>query len=165
MGRASSATLAVFACVVAWNVGCSSADGPAAQLPGSMEVPGWVRSGPVTVCDSDSELYTQIDGGAAKYIEHNWRASAWTQYTQGTWTLSLAVHDMGTADFALSIFNFDLPVSHLDFAPNAVVDLGLDTAYAAKAHDGLYYIEASIDERSDAALSALERFVLVILAK
>lgn len=154
----------MFAGAVGGNAGCSSANGPAAKLPASLDA-GWVRSGSVTVIDSDTELYTQIDGAAPKYIERGWRASAYAEYRQAAWTSSVAVHDMGTADFALAIFNFDLPVARLEFAPNAVADLGMPTAYPAKAYDGLYYIEASIDERSDAALAAIERLVLAVLAQ
>ncbi len=164
MKRAVSAALVVLACAVGANAGCSSENGPAAKLPTSLEA-GWVRSGPVTVVDSDTELYTQIDGAAPKYIERGWRASAYANYRQAAWTLTVAVHDMGTPDFALAIFNFDLPVTRVEFAPNAVADLSLPTAYRANAHDGLYYVEASIDERSDAALAALEQFVLAVLAK
>ena len=72
---------------------------------------------------------------------------------------------MGTPDNAQSLFEFDLPVSRVQInnLPSAVVDLGLPSAYAAEAVVGQYCIEVSIDDRSDAALDYVQKFVVATM--
>lgn len=109
--------------------GCSSTDGPATKLPGSLQVPGWIRSGPVTVLETDTDLYTHIDGAAPAYIQYGWRRAAYGQYTQGTWTLELAIHEMDSAYDAQSIFDRMLPPARVTLAPSCVVDVSMPASY------------------------------------
>jgi hypothetical protein len=102
-----------------------------------------------------------------------WVASVYATYQQGGSSIQVALHNMSSPEFAQSIFNFDLPVAREEISwdttnpslkvPNAVIDLGLPTAYAAKAYTDKYYIEVSIDDRSDAAKVYLKTFTLQIL--
>ncbi len=157
-------------------LGCSGI--PDHSLPGMLpvdnEVESWVRIGPPTVVSTDTQLYNQIDGAAPKYIDRGWQGSVYATYDQGGLDMQVAIHDMGNSDNAESIFNYDLPVSRIVISntdpndplgarPNAVVDMGLPTTYPAKAFIGRYYLEVSIDDRSDAALVSIEAFTSEIL--
>jgi len=148
--------------------GCSDKSEPstAGMLPASKAVESWVRQSPPTMITSDTALYTQIDGAAPKYIDRGWVSSAYATYDQGGATMQVAIHDMGNSENAQAIFDYDLPVSRIGINEDstAVVDMGLTTAYASKAHSGRYYIEVSIDEKSDAALASLKAFTLTILS-
>jgi hypothetical protein len=72
---------------------------------------------------------------------------------------------MGSSANAQELYTFDLPISSAQIGnlPNAVVDLGLPNAYVAEAYAGSYCIEVSIDDRSDPALDAVQKFVLATL--
>lgn len=146
-----------------------------ARLPASNEIGTWTLSGAPVPISTDTALYNQIDGAAPKYIERGWVASVYATYQQGGSSIQIALHDMGSDGFAQSIFNYDLPVAREEISwvkdpknpsaspPNAVIDLGLATAYAAKAITDRYYIEVSIDDRSDAAKVYIKTFTLQIL--
>jgi len=49
------------------------------------------------------------------------------------------------------------------FGDNVVLDMGLATAYATKAFTGRFYIELSIDEKSDPGKESIKLFTLQIL--
>jgi hypothetical protein len=144
------------------------------RLPASNEIGTWTLSGTPSPITTDTGLFNQIDGAAPKYIANNWVASVYATYQQAGGSIQVAIHDMGTQDFAETMFNIDLPVSKLVLSstdpaapggarPDAVVDLGLPAAYKAIAFTEHYYIEVSIDDRSDAALVYLKTFTLFVL--
>jgi hypothetical protein len=146
-----------------------------ARLPGSNEIGSWALSGTPSPINTDTALYNQIDGGAPKYIDRGWIASVYATYQQSGGSINVAIHNMGTKENAESIFNVDLPPSRIEISripdpanpsatiPNAVVDLTLATAYKANAFVDQFYIEVSIDDRSDAALVYVKTFTLQIL--
>jgi hypothetical protein len=146
-----------------------------ARLPASNEVGTWALSGTPAMISTDTALYNQIDGGAPKYIDRGWLASVYATYQQGGGSIQVAIHNMSTVSNAEAIFGYDLPVSRLSInqipdpanpsakIDNAVVDMGLPTAYKAIAFDNQYYIEVSIDDHSDAALVFVKTFTLLIL--
>ena len=154
-------------CVLSASAGCGGTRSLASRLPANNEIDTWTLDGPPAVADSVADLYNQIDGGATKYTNRGWVASVYAIYQQDASLVQVAIHDMGNSDNAQSLFNFDLPVSRvqIDNLPNAVVDMGLPNAYAAEAYAGQYDIEVSIDERSDAALNDVQRFVLATLKR
>jgi hypothetical protein len=145
------------------------------RLPASNEIGAWSLSGTPTLVSTDSALYNQIDGGAPKYIDLGWVASVYATYQQSSGSIAISIHNMGTSENAQQIFNRYLPPSRIAISsisdpanpkstiPNAVVDMGLSTAYAATAFVDQYYIEVSIDDRSDAALVYVKTFTLQIL--
>jgi hypothetical protein len=146
-----------------------------ARLPATNEIGTWALAGTPSMVSTDTALYNQIDGGAPKYIDRGWIASVYATYQQSGGSIQVAIHNMANLDNAEAIFNYDLPVSRVVIStmpdpanpsatiPNAVVDMGLPTAYQAKAFSGQYYIEVSIDDRSDAALVYVKTFTLQIL--
>jgi hypothetical protein len=149
-----------------------------ARLPVSNEIGTWVLAGTPTMVSTDTGLYSQLDGGAPKYIDRGWIAGVFATYQQSGGSLQAWIQNMGTPDNAQTIFNFDLPNSRLTISttqdpknpndpnakiPNAVVDIGLPTSYKAFAFVDQYYIEVSIDDRSDAALVYVKTFTLQIL--
>jgi hypothetical protein len=146
---------------------CGDTSSPASRLPASDEIDGWTLVGAPAVIASDTALYNQIDGGAPKYLDRGWKSGAYATYQRGASSLQVAVHDMGTSDNAESIFQLDLPVSRvqIDNLANTAVDTTLPTAYFAEAFAGQYYIEISVDDRSDAALTDLERFVRATMSR
>lgn len=145
------------------------------RLPATNEVGTWALAGTPAMISTDTALYNQIDGAAPKYIDRGWTASVYATYQQGGSSVQVAIHNMATDQNAEAIYNFDLPVSRLEInripdptnpsetIANAVVDMGLPTAYKAIAFDRQYYYEVSIDDRSDAALVYLKTFTLLIL--
>jgi hypothetical protein len=146
-----------------------------ARLPASNEVGTWTLSGTPAIISTDTALYSQIDGGAPKYLDRGSLGSVYATYQQGGSSIQVDIHNMGTPTNAEIIFNYDLPVSRLVIntisdpanptakTDNAVVDMGLPTAYKANAFTGQYYIEVQIDDRSDAALVFVKTFTLLIL--
>jgi len=140
------------------------------RLPVTNEIGNWALSGTPTIVSNDTALYSQIDGGAPKYIDRGWISSVYAVYQQGGGSIQVAIHNLGTPDFAQSLYTFDLPPSRQTIStlpdgitPNAVLDIGLQTAYAAEAIVGQYVIEVNIDERSDAALAYVKTFTMEIL--
>jgi len=144
------------------------------RLPASNEIGTWTLAGTPTLVSTDTALYAQIDGAAPKYIDRGWVASVYATYQQGGGSIQVAIHNMGGPQNAEDLFNMDLPVSRIELAktdpnepggsrPNAVVDMGLQTAYRAFAFVDKYYIEVNIDDRSDAALVYVKTFTLQVL--
>jgi hypothetical protein len=158
-GAAGSVTGGTSGCVPASNTS------PSAMLPASNEIGGWALTAAPALINTDMDLYGMIDGAAPKYIDHRWVRSAYATYQQasGGSTLQVAVHDMGTAENANTLFDFDLPASRLALGPNAVLDMGLTVSYVARGWTGPYYVEVSLDDHSDAALVYVRTFVLNIL--
>ena len=146
--------------------GCGSSS-PSSRLPASAEIDAWTLSAAPTVLNTNTALYSQIDGGAPKYIDRGWVSGVYATYQQGGSTIQVALHDMGTANNAQAIFQYDLPLSRVTIGTYAyaVVDMGLPTAYKANAAANKFYIEVSIDERSDAALDYVKRFTLAIIGR
>lgn len=154
-------------CLGLFAVACSSEPGNPliGMLPADLEVDAWVRTASPTLLKTDAELYNQIDGGAPKYIDHGWQGSSYVAYGQAGQIVYVAIHDMGSTDNAQAIFNRYMPPSRVALTgfDSAVVDTGLATAYAGTAFAGRYYIEVSIDDRSDAALASVQAFLRAIL--
>jgi len=134
-------------------------------LPADKEVGDWTRSGQARLISEESGLYAQIDGAAPKYIDRGWSRSVYAEYRQGSRNIQVAIHDMASDTNALSLYDYDLPPAREPVADreNLVVDVGLATSYAAKAYTGTYFIELSIDEKSDAAKQSLKLFAIHIL--
>ena len=134
-------------------------------LPADREVGDWVRSGDARQVSEESGLYAQIDGAAPKYIDRGWIRSVYGEYRQGSRSLQVAVHDMGTEAQARNIFSFDLPAARETVSghDDVVIDIGLSNSYAVKAVSKNYYFELAIDEKSDAAKQTLRLFALQVL--
>jgi hypothetical protein len=135
------------------------------MLPADREVGDWQRAGEARMVAEETALYNQIDGAAPKYIDRGWSRSVYAEFRQGSRTIQVAIHDMTSESNAEGIFSYDLPAARQKLAgrDNVVLDMGLATAYATKAHTDRFYIELSIDEKSDAAKESLKLFTLQIL--
>jgi hypothetical protein len=139
------------------------------RLPVTNEIGNWALSGTPAIISNDTALYSQIDGGAPKYIDRGWISSVYAVYQQGGSSIQVQIHNMGTPENAQAIYQFDLPVSRLalntlpDGTVNAVVDMGQSSSYQAEAVVDQYVIEANIDDRSDAALAYIKTFTMEIL--
>jgi hypothetical protein len=145
--------------------GCGGTPSLASRVPANHEIGTWTLDGNPTVADNSTKLHNQINGAAQKYIDRGWVGSVYASYQQGSNTVQVAVHDMGSSANAQALYNFDLPISSVQLGnlPNAFVDLGLPNAYMAEAYAGPYVIEVSIDDRSDPALDTVQKFVLATL--
>ena len=155
---------------------CGSNSGGTGVLPGDQQIGTWKIVGGPFLAKTDVDLYSQIDGAAPKYIERGWVSSAYATYQKdgsGT-SIQVAVHDMGTPENAESMFNVYLPatrtnISYIDESdpagrrPNAIVDMSLASAFAARGFGNRYYLEASIDARTDAVLADLKVFMLELV--
>jgi hypothetical protein len=136
------------------------------MLPADREVGDWSRTGQARLISEETGLYQQIDGAAPKYIDRGWKRSVYVEYRQASRSIQVAIHDMGDEVNAENLYNYDLPaaretvtVSVADDPTAALVlDLGLATAYAAKGHTRNYYLELTIDDKSDAAKASLKLF-------
>jgi len=130
------------------------------MLPADNEVGTWARSGEATLITDESGLYTQIDGGAPKYIERGWVSSVYVKYVQGARNIQVAIHDMGSDSGAQAIYNFSLPAARMPIPgiDNAVVQMDLSAAYSAFAYLDRFYIELNIGSKDDASLSSIELF-------
>src|SRR6202142_984420 len=106
------------------------------MLPADNEVGTWVQTGGVELITDQTGLYNRVDGAAPKYIDRGWVSSVYVNYSQGSRTIQVAIHDMGNDADAQAIYNFALPPARLPIPglPNAVVDMGLASAYAAYAY-------------------------------
>lgn len=134
-------------------------------LPADKEVGDWTRAGAARLVSEETGLYAQIDGAAPRYIDRGWVKSVFVSYQQGGRTMNVAIHDLGSEANAEALFQFDLPPAReaIDGRQNVVLDLGLATSFAVKAVLGSYYLEAAIDEKSDAARQSIKLFALQIL--
>jgi hypothetical protein len=134
-------------------------------LPADNEVGTWVQTGGVQLITDQTGLYNRVDGAAPKYIDRGWVSSVYVNYSQGARTITVALHDMGNDANAQGIFNFAKPAAWqpINGLTNAVVDLGLASAYAAYAYLDRFYIELNISEKDDAALTSIELFMNDIL--
>ena len=147
---------------------CSSHSGPRSlvdMLPPDNKVSPWTRAGDAQLITDQTGLYNRIDGAAPKYIDRGWVSTVYANYSQGARTIQVAIHDMGSDANAESIFNFSEPSSwqSINGLPNAVLDMGLSSAYAAYAYLHHFYIELNISEKTDAARADIERFTNLIL--
>jgi len=138
------------------------------RLPSDNEVGTWTRASDiqlVTGLTGLNGLYNRIDGAAPKYIDRGWVSSVYATYSDGTRTIRVTIHDMGSSVNAQSIYSFSMPAASqpIPNRDNAVLDLGLAGAWAAYAYVDRFYIELSISDKSDAALNAIELFTNDIL--
>ncbi|MBW2278393.1 MAG: hypothetical protein JRF63_12940, partial [Deltaproteobacteria bacterium] len=134
-------------------------------LPGDREVGAWTRQGDPRMISEESGLYQQIDGAAPKYIDRGWERSVYAEYRQGSRSIQVALHDMGTELNAAQIYDYDRPPARepVPGYENLIIDVGLASSYAAKAHTKTFYVELSIDEKSDAAKQSLKLFAIEVL--
>ncbi|MGA7740311.1 MAG: hypothetical protein ABSF35_07770 [Polyangia bacterium] len=134
-------------------------------LPADNEVGTWVQTGGVSLITDQTGLYNKIDGGAPKYIDRGWVASVYVNYSQGSRVIQVTISDMGTDANAEGIYNFALPAARLAIPglTNAVVDMGLASAYAAYAYLDHFYIEINISAKDDPSLTSIELFMNEIM--
>ena len=135
------------------------------MLPADNEVGTWAQSGGVSLITDQTGLYNKIDGAAPKYIDRGWVSSVYVNYSQGSRTITVSIHDMGSDANAQGIFNFAKPAAWqpINNLPNAVLDMGLSGAYAAYAYLDRFYIELSITEKDDASRTSIELFANQII--
>jgi hypothetical protein len=135
------------------------------MLPADNEVGTWVQTGGVELITDQTGLYNRIDGAAPKYIDRGWGSSVYVNYSQGSRTIQVAIHDMGSAANAQAIYNYSLPPAFLAIPglANAVVDMGITSGYSACAYLGRFYVELSIAEKDNAGLTSIESFMSDIL--
>lgn len=134
-------------------------------LPADNEVGAWARASEPTMVSEESGLYAQINGAAPKYIDRGWVRSVFVEYRQGSRNIQISIHDMGDPGQSKDIYDYDLPAAResVEDRDNIVLDLGLATSYAIKANEGSFYIELSIDEKSDPAKQSLKLFAIQVL--
>jgi hypothetical protein len=174
MKRRRSPILLVLALACA---SCGENDrGAIAILPANREVGTWRLIQTPAVVNSESELNSLIGDRASDYLGHGWVSSTYGVYGQdsGDNTIQVAVHDMGTPENAESMFNLVFPIARITVSttsesdpagsrPNAVVDVGLTTAYVAEAFSNRYFIEIYADARTDPALADVKAFTLATM--
>ena len=134
-------------------------------LPADNEIGAWTRAAEPTIISEESGLYAQIDGAAPKYIDRGWVRSVYIEYHQGSRNIQLSIHDMGTEGQAVDLYNYDMPPARepIPDHDNMILDVGLATSYALKAHQANFYIELSIDEKSDSAKQSIKLFGIQII--
>ncbi len=134
-------------------------------LPADREIGDWSLSGAARLISEESGLYQQIDGAAPKYLDRGWVRSVYAEFRQSGRTIQVAIHDLANEANARGLFDFELPPAREPVAKreDVVIDLGLASSYAAKAWMGSYFLELSIDDRSDASKQSLELFSVQIL--
>ncbi|HJX64882.1 MAG TPA: hypothetical protein VJ860_13135 [Polyangia bacterium] len=135
------------------------------MLPADNEVGTWAQTGGAQLITSQSGLYNQIDGGAPKYIDRGWVSSVYVTYSQGSRTIQVQIHDMGTDANAEGIFNYAKPTAWqpINGLPNAILDMSLASAYGGFAHLNRFYIELSITSKDDASRTTIELFTNQII--
>ena len=135
------------------------------MLPAYNEVGTWVQTGGVQLITDQAGMYQRIDGAAPKFIDRGWVASAYVNYSQGSRTIQVAIHDMGTDANSEGIFNYSKPAAWqpINGLSNAVLDMGLSSSYAAYAHVNRFYLELNISEKDDASLTTIELFTNQII--
>ncbi len=139
------------------------------MLPWDNELGTFVRSGtPVYVTD-EGGLYAQIDGAAPKYIDRGWVESVFLDYSQGSTKVSVQIHDMGSPEQAIEMFDYDRPVSYQvlfeDEDSIALLDESLPSGYAVKMRMDRFYVELTIDEKSRSSEILVNLFAQAIKTK
>ena len=135
------------------------------MLPADNEVGTWVQTGGVQLITDQAGLYHRIDGAAPKYIDRGWVSSAYVNYSQGSRTIQVAIHDMGTDANSEGIYNYSKPAAWqpINGLSNAVLDMGLSSSYAAYAYVNRFYLELNITEKDDASRTTIELFTNQII--
>jgi len=93
-------------------------------------------------------LYNRSMAARPSTLIAAWVSSVYVNYSQGNRTIQVAIADMGSVANAQAIYDYVLPASSVAVSgrDNAVVDMGLSTAYAAFAYLDRFYIELNITE-------------------
>ncbi len=139
------------------------------MLPWDKEIGGFARSSSPVYVSDETGLYKKIDGGAPKYLDRGWMESVFQDYVQGSTSLSIQINDMGSAENAQEIFDYDKPISYVvlwdEPDTTAVLDESLASRYAVKMRMGKYYVEISIDEKSKSAEILIDLFAQAVRTK
>ncbi|NMB75707.1 MAG: hypothetical protein GYA21_11340 [Myxococcales bacterium] len=139
------------------------------MLPLDNELGSFKRAGtPVYVTD-EAGLEKQIDGAAPKYVDRGWQEAVFADYTQGSTSVSVVIHDMGSPEQAREMYEYERPVSHevlwQEPESEALLDQGLPTAYAVKMRLDQYFVELTVDEKSKSSEILIELFAENIRTK
>jgi len=96
------------------------------RLPPNNEVGTWTRVSDIQLVTDLTEFYNRIDGAAPKYIDRGWVSSVYATYSDGTRTIQVAIHDMGSRQVPIHLQLLDArrEPGHPG-RDNAVLDLGL----------------------------------------
>lgn len=139
------------------------------MLPWDKEIGGFARSSSPVYVSDETGLYKKIDGGAPKYLDRGWMESVFQDYVQGSTSLSIQINDMGSAQNAQEIFDYDKPISYVvlwdEPDTTAVLDESLASSYAVKMRMDKYYVELSIDEKSKSAEILIDLFAQAVRTK
>jgi hypothetical protein len=138
-------------------------------LPRDDELGAMKRAGSTAYVTDEGGLYAQIDGAAPKYLERGWVESVFQDYAQGSTRVGVQIHDMGSPENALSMFDYDRPLSYVALwdEPDsaALLDQGLPAGYAVKMRLERYYVELAIDEKTKASEILIGLFAGTIRAR
>jgi hypothetical protein len=114
-GRATPRGVALLAAVVIWSLGCGGGPAsdvpgdapvaPAMLLPGTDDLPGWVRSSEPEIFAADT-LYEYIDGQAPFFLDYGFEELATAEYTEvaGDRSLVVDIYRMAGPEEAFGIF-------------------------------------------------------------
>jgi hypothetical protein len=144
---------------------CSDDSDLAAMLPATNEVGSWVLAGsPIVVTDS-ADLGKMNDANEPQYLGHGWERGVYGTYRQGSRTIEVAIHDMGSSENARAVWQDLLPATrtNCDNREYVVVDRGLPATYRTRSYWHEFYFELSIDEKSDVSLLSLQIFTLRVI--
>jgi hypothetical protein len=110
---------------------------PAALLPGTDDLAGWVRSTEPEVFDPDT-LYEYIDGQAPFYLDYGFREVATAEYTAGDRSMVMDIYRMAGPEEAFGIFAAERTT---DDRP---VDIGAEASVGANVlgfWKGTFYVK------------------------
>ncbi|MBN2497293.1 MAG: hypothetical protein JXR96_22055 [Deltaproteobacteria bacterium] len=138
-------------------------------LPWDDELGAFKRAGSTVYVTDETGLFKQIDGAAPKYLDRGWIESVFQDYTQSTTTVSLQIHDMGTPEQAIEIFDYDRPLIYTtiweDADSTALLDESLPSSYSVKMRMERYYVELAINDHSESAKNLIRLFAQLIQVK
>jgi hypothetical protein len=155
----------VLGCLGGLAAACSS-DGNSLTglLPADNEIESWGQTDKPLVLKTEVDLYNQIDGAGPKYLDRGWQGAVEANYGQAGQSIYVAIHDMGNAENAQAIFDFNSPISGTTVSglDNVIIYKGAATCDGS-AVAGRYYVQVNIDDGTDAASASVVAFLVAIV--
>lgn len=135
-------------------------------VPLSDEISGWTRTGDMSVCETDEQLYALIDGEGQPYIDNNFAKCAFQGYSGevggSTVALDLRIFDMADttncrAVYAAVATGGEVPWTGDNPGTEARIEQSL-FACRVDFWSGRFYAWFTIQDNSDAGIAVAKLF-------
>lgn len=135
------------------------------------EISGWMRTSDMQIAENETQLFALIDGEAQIYVDRGFVKFA-RQYYRGDISgtqvdLELRIFDMGSSVNAENVYDAtgtgsETPWTDDNAGTEARINEGLLSAYEIDFRQDRFFVRATIQQKSDAALDIAKLFCINI---